>query len=305
MLIVGIGTGTKSLPRYLTGCRKTYETVLCFGAATDSFDVRGRVTARDREGAARVTRQRVEAALGRFRGRIGQRPPAFSARRVNGERLYDIARREGAEEVPLEMLQEREVDVFALEALEYWEGGERTWEIVPDDRADDKGSKRKRKRTPEGVKGAVGSPEKVRKMQADEAEAGLSAEGPYMSGALPIGEGKADVKAEEASECGDAPSLTADGDELLLRGPAVRLRMTVSSGFYVRSLCHDLAKELGTLGVMAELVRTTQAEFKLGNNVLEYDDLERGEDAWGPRLKELLQEWQQRVSRSSSPSSST
>jgi tRNA pseudouridine55 synthase len=299
VLIVGVGAGTKSLPRYLTGCRKTYEAVLCLGAATDSFDVRGRVTARDGEGAARVTRGRVEEALGGFRGGIRQRPPVFSARRVNGERLYDIARREGGE-VPQEMLREREVEVFGLEALEFWERGERQWEIVPDDRTDDAGSKRKRKRGGEG-KTTVESPEKVRRT-ADKAEAGLEAKGPYMSGALPIPEGD-----KGASEGGDAPSTAVDGDaeptagkddaeSLLLRGPAVRLRMTVSSGFYVRSLCHDLAKELGTLGVMAELVRTTQAEFELGKNVLEYDDLERGEDVWGPRLRELLQDPQQNSS---------
>jgi tRNA pseudouridine55 synthase len=308
VLIVGVGAGTKGLPRYLTGSRKTYEAVLCLGAATDSFDVRGRVTGRDGEGAARVTREGVEGALGRFRGGIRQRPPAFSARRVNGERLYDIARREGGE-VPQEMVREREVEVFGLEALEFWERGERQWEIVPDDRTDDAGSKRKRKRGGEG-KTTVQLPEKVRRTAeaADKAEAGLEAKGPYMSGALPIPD-----REKGASEGGDAPSTAveggaeptagkADAESLLLRGPAVRLRMTVSSGFYVRSLCHDLAKELGTLGVMAELVRTTQAEFELGKNVLEYDDLERGEDVWGPRLRELLQDPQQSSSSGPSPS---
>jgi tRNA pseudouridine55 synthase len=79
--------------------------------------------------------------------------------------------------------------------------------------------------------------------------------------------------------------------------------MTVSSGFYVRSLCHDLAKELGTLGVMAELVRTAQAEFELGKNVLEFDDL-RDEGVWGLRLKELLQEWERSKRRGTSPPAS-
>jgi tRNA pseudouridine55 synthase len=296
VLIVGVGAGTKRLPRYLTGCRKTYEAVLCFGVATDSFDVRGVVTERDGDGAARVTRERVEGVLGRFRGVIAQRPPVFSARRVGGERLYDIARREG--EVPKELLKEREVEVFGLEALEFWERGEREWQIVPDDRKDDPASRRKRKRTPErrDARNEEEGPasEKVRKTAdaADKAEAAPE-KGPYMSGALPIPDGE-----KTASEAVDTPAVvgsdaespTADkpDPDLLLQGPAVRLRMTVSSGFYVRSLCHDLAKELGTVGIMAELVRTTQAEFELGKNVLEFDDLERGEDVWGPRLKELL-----------------
>jgi len=67
--------------------------------------------------------------------------------------------------------------------------------------------------------------------------------------------------------------------------------MTVTSGFYVRSLCHDLGATLGTLGAMASLVRTRQADFSLGRNVLEYEKLAEGEDRWGPRVKGMLERW--------------
>ena len=73
--------------------------------------------------------------------------------------------------------------------------------------------------------------------------------------------------------------------------PAARLRMTVTSGFYVRSLCHDLGAALGALGVMASLVRTRQADFTLGRNVLEYDNLAEGEEGWGPRVRGMLEGW--------------
>lgn len=74
--------------------------------------------------------------------------------------------------------------------------------------------------------------------------------------------------------------------------PAIVLNMTVTSGFYVRSLCHDLGKSLGSLGVMSDLVRTRQGEFELGRNVLAYDDLTKGEDAWGPIIEAMLEDRQ-------------
>lgn len=67
--------------------------------------------------------------------------------------------------------------------------------------------------------------------------------------------------------------------------------MTVTSGFYVRSLCHDLGAAVGSLGLMAALVRTRQGDFELGKNVLEYNDLKKGEEMWGPKVKGMLEEW--------------
>lgn len=73
---------------------------------------------------------------------------------------------------------------------------------------------------------------------------------------------------------------------------AVKLRMTVTSGFYVRSLSHDLGKRVGSLGAMCELVRTRQGQFKLGKNVLEYEDLAKGEEVWAPKVLEMLDDWE-------------
>lgn len=73
--------------------------------------------------------------------------------------------------------------------------------------------------------------------------------------------------------------------------PAAKLRMTVTSGFYVRSLCHDLGAAVGSAALMAELERTQQGQFELGKNVLEYSDLERGESVWGPKVEAMLDDW--------------
>lgn len=74
--------------------------------------------------------------------------------------------------------------------------------------------------------------------------------------------------------------------------------MTVSSGFYVRSLAHDLGKALGSCGLMSELVRTRQANFELGpDKVLEYEDLDAGEEVWGPKVQRFLEEWEAKRER--------
>ncbi|KAJ4339167.1 pseudouridine synthase pus4, partial [Ascochyta clinopodiicola] len=77
--------------------------------------------------------------------------------------------------------------------------------------------------------------------------------------------------------------------------PAARLRMTVTSGFYVRSLCHDLGVACGSLGIMSSLIRTRQGDYALGGaNVLEYADLEKGPDVWEPQVERLLSSFMER-----------
>ena len=71
---------------------KCYEARLRLGLTTDTQDTTGTVLSRcDR----RVTRAELEAALPQFRGDILQTPPMYSALKVNGQKLYEIARRGG------------------------------------------------------------------------------------------------------------------------------------------------------------------------------------------------------------------
>ncbi|CAL3969310.1 unnamed protein product [Diplocarpon coronariae] len=88
-----------------------------------------------------------------------------------------------------------------------------------------------------------------------------------------------------------SPSATPASDPLAKGPPAVRLRMTVTSGFYVRSLCHDLGTAVGSAALMAELKRTRQGDFALGQNVLEWEDLGKGEKVWGPQVEAWLDDW--------------
>ena len=58
-----------------------------------------------------------------------------------------------------------------------------------------------------------------------------------------------------------------DESTVVTAGPACKLRMTVSGGFYVRSLCYDLGTKLDSGAYMAELVRTKQGEFGIEDAV--------------------------------------
>ena len=89
VLIVGVGRGTKELGKFLE-CTKSYECVVLFGAATDSYDAVGKVVSK--ADYAHVTRELVEEKLNDFRGDIMQKPSVFSALKVDGKKMYEYAR---------------------------------------------------------------------------------------------------------------------------------------------------------------------------------------------------------------------
>jgi tRNA pseudouridine55 synthase len=88
VLPIAFGAATKTVPYVMDGT-KLYRFTLRFGAARDTDDADGKVTATS---SARPTDAAIRAALPRFCGDIMQVPPTFSAVKVAGERAYDLAR---------------------------------------------------------------------------------------------------------------------------------------------------------------------------------------------------------------------
>ena len=88
ILPIAVGEATKAVPQVQDGI-KIYRFAIGWGRATTTDDTEGEVIATSDvrpDGAA------LEALLPRFTGTIMQRPPAFSAIKVDGERAYDLAR---------------------------------------------------------------------------------------------------------------------------------------------------------------------------------------------------------------------
>ena len=88
VLPVFVGQATKAVS-FAEGGKKVYETVLQLGRVTDTQDTTGETL---EERAVTVTADDVRAALPRFLGEIEQIPPMYSAIKVNGQKLYDLAR---------------------------------------------------------------------------------------------------------------------------------------------------------------------------------------------------------------------
>jgi tRNA pseudouridine55 synthase len=90
LLIIGIAGGTKSLGR-LTGLSKLYTAKVCLGVSTNTFDCTGDIV--DLRSTAEITIEMIKNAFKKLEGEIFQQPPMFSAKKVNGKRLYELARK--------------------------------------------------------------------------------------------------------------------------------------------------------------------------------------------------------------------
>jgi tRNA pseudouridine55 synthase len=105
VLPIALGEATKTVPWVMAG-PKVYRFTLRWGEARDSDDAEGKVIA---ESPVRPDLAAIEAAVPRFVGQLRQRPPAFSALKIAGERAYDLAR---SGKMP--SLAERPVEIRAL-----------------------------------------------------------------------------------------------------------------------------------------------------------------------------------------------
>ena len=108
VLPVFVGRATRGV-EFFEHAEKTYDTVLLLGRTTDTQDVTGTVLA---EKTVRLSPADIENVLPRFRGDILQVPPMYSALKVNGKKLYELARK--GQEVER---QPRPITVFELTNL--------------------------------------------------------------------------------------------------------------------------------------------------------------------------------------------
>lgn len=127
LLVVLIGSATR-LSDFVMLLPKRYEATVRFGIETDSYDATGTVTAT--ADASGVTREDVENLLPDFRGTIKQRPPAYSAIKVQGKRAYRMARGGDMQELPERNAEIHEIALTGFEnpdALLYVKCGKGTY----------------------------------------------------------------------------------------------------------------------------------------------------------------------------------
>src|SRR5436190_235796 len=96
VLVILVGRATR-LAQFLSGADKEYDAVIRLGFATDTGDVTGQPLQSEVSPKARMATEfhdeEIEAVLKTLRGEIEQTPPMYSAKKIGGRKLYELARR--------------------------------------------------------------------------------------------------------------------------------------------------------------------------------------------------------------------
>ena len=121
VLVVLVGRAAKAC-EYISSDRKGYRATLRLGITTDTEDVSGEILTRCE---SLPTESEVGAAVSGFVGRIKQVPPMYSALKVNGQKLYDLARRG----VVIER-EARDIEIFSLECQPCETVGDYTLDVI-------------------------------------------------------------------------------------------------------------------------------------------------------------------------------
>lgn len=119
LLVLGVGPATRLAP-FGVDHAKTYRATVRLGATSTTDDAEGEI---EETGAGPVTRERFEAACAEWTGQVEQVPPAFSAKKVEGERAYARARAGEAVALAAETVRIDRIDVVG------WSWPEATLEV--------------------------------------------------------------------------------------------------------------------------------------------------------------------------------
>ncbi|MBR6097519.1 tRNA pseudouridine(55) synthase TruB [Candidatus Saccharibacteria bacterium] len=111
LLILMAGKATKKAMEF-TKLDKVYEATIRLGATSSTGDPEGEIVVKSTT--INYSRQRIEEVLQKFLGKIEQRPPRFSAIKIDGQRAYKLARAGKEVEMPT-----RTVEIYSIELIDY------------------------------------------------------------------------------------------------------------------------------------------------------------------------------------------
>lgn len=120
VMVILVGQATR-LAQFLDKDEKEYEAVVRFGFETDTGDVTGKPSAeygiRDEELADLLVKTNWDEILPQFRGKIDQVPPMYSAKKVEGKKLYELARKGQVIERKAAAVTVHELEIFSGEEI--------------------------------------------------------------------------------------------------------------------------------------------------------------------------------------------
>lgn len=108
-----LGEGTK-LSKYLIQHDKIYEATMKLGEKTDTADAEGKIIEKKEINENLLNHDNIEKALHTLLGKQKQKPPIYSAIKINGKKLYEYARNNQEIDIP-----EREIEIFEIKLLDY------------------------------------------------------------------------------------------------------------------------------------------------------------------------------------------
>ncbi len=107
LLVVAVGRATKFIPILSENKTKKYLAQITFGIHTDTYDISGEIL--EQQAVENITEEKIDAVLKSFLGLQTQIPPIYSAKKVNGKRLYEYARKNQEVEI-----KPQTIEVFSI-----------------------------------------------------------------------------------------------------------------------------------------------------------------------------------------------
>lgn len=116
LLVIGVNQGTKLLP-LLPNNQKTYIAKVLIGAKTDTYDITGEVIATKEE--VMPKKDDITKVLTSFLGESTQIPPIYSAKKVNGKKAYELARKGVEVELKPQTININEIELLEVDNKEF------------------------------------------------------------------------------------------------------------------------------------------------------------------------------------------
>ena len=113
ILPIAVGQATKFI-EYISDCDKTYRAEIFFGVKTSTGDFEGEIISR-RENITLPPEPALKSILARFTGKIFQTPPKHSAIKINGQKAYNLARKNVEFEMPRRLVTINKIEILRVE----------------------------------------------------------------------------------------------------------------------------------------------------------------------------------------------
>lgn len=273
VLVLGIGKGTTQLQSYLEG-DKQYIATCELGYETDTLDCEGELVKTAPWEHIQDIGTVESAILPKFIGKIEQIPPMYSAIRIDGQRLYEIARGGDSTKAEAVEIPKREVEIYGLQVGNVLEESAIKSGIVDGPRYREQVKAREEEDAVDTAAPTVNNgDDDYEDLVADSNEKGVKGKEEDANGG---GKGKKrrrrdhdkkNITKKSIFNEENVPSiqLRDDSGTLTLQLPQFKINVQCGGGTYIRSLVRDIGYELNTVATMTGLVRMKQGPFVLAD----------------------------------------